>query len=64
MSVANRIEACTWGSRSVICLACRGEGYSNAFIPCSSGRMTPPVRPREWKVGSGLNITHSGFRSM
>ena len=24
----------------------------------------PPVRPKQWKVGKGLNITHSGFNSI
>ena len=62
--MANSTEAFTCGSRSVMVLACRGEGYWNAFRPLSSGRITPPVSPKQWNVGSGLNITHSGFRWM
>jgi len=33
-------------------------------MPFSRGSMTPPVSPKQWNVGSGLNITHSGFRSI
>ncbi len=45
-------------------LTCSGEGYWNAFIPLSIGRMKPPVMPKQWKIGSGLKNTQAGSSSM
>ena len=64
VSVASRIEAPDSRIRVGICLMCSGDGYWNAFMPVRIGSSTPPVRPKQWKVGSGLNITQSGSRSM
>ena len=64
VSVASRIEALESLIRGGICLVWSGEGYWKAFIPVRIGSSTPPVRPKQWKIGSGLNITQSGSRSI
>ena len=64
VSVASRIEACVSLISGGICRVCRGEGYWNAFMPVRIGSSTPPVRPKQWKVGRGLNITQSGSSSI
>ena len=64
VSVASRIEAPESRISVGICLMCSGEGYWNAFIPVRIGNSTPPVRPKQWKVGSGLNITQAGSSAM
>ena len=43
---------------------CSGEGYWNAFMPVRIGSRTPPVRPKQWKIGSGLKNTQPGSSSM
>ena len=64
VSVASRIEALESFTSGGICLMCSGEGYWNAFIPLKIGSITPPVRPKQWKIGRGLNITQAGSRSI
>ncbi|OIQ63403.1 hypothetical protein GALL_550560 [mine drainage metagenome] len=64
VSVASSMEALVSFRSGGMILVCRGDGYSNAFMPVRIGSSTPPVRPKQWKVGRGLNITQSGSRSM
>ncbi len=45
-------------------LACSGEGYWNDLSPTTSGSSSPPVSPKLWNAGSGLNQTQSGSRVM
>ncbi len=59
VSVANRMVAPVSSTRLGMILVCSGEGCSTDFMPPSSGRSAPAVRPKQWKVGSGLKSTSS-----
>ena len=64
VSVASKTAALVSLISGGICLMWSGEGYWNAFMPVSIGSSTPAVRPKQWKVGSGLKNTQSGSSGM
>ena len=55
VSVASRIVAPLSRMRRTISFGCSGEGWKITLIPAINGSSAPTVRPKQWKVGSGLN---------